>query len=115
MESDENRSPRHARGCGCQAAAAFLILVGLPVLVLFSFGLSPCADGPCDPNGARNLRIAAAAVAVGAALIGLSVWWAVGWWARRQAARGRPATVPKLLLAVPLLLAAALLFVLLFR
>lgn len=68
------------KGCGCAAAAGFLIAVGLPVLFAFSFGLSPCQDGPCNPNGGRDLMIAAAVMLVLALLIGLAVWRFMRWW-----------------------------------
>ena len=71
------------KGCGCQAALAVLILVGIPVLLVFSFGLAPCKDGPCDPNGGRNLAVAAAAVAALAALAGVSVGALLRWATRR--------------------------------
>jgi hypothetical protein len=65
-----------------------MTVVGLPVLFVFSFGLSPCKDGPCDPDGGRNLQVAAAVLVALAALIGLGVWRLV---ARRAAGgeRGR--------------------------
>lgn len=76
-------------GCGCAAAIAFLVVVGLPVLFVFSFGMSPCADGPCYPDGARNFRIVALVLVALAALVGALAWRLAVWWARRRAARGR--------------------------
>jgi hypothetical protein len=82
--------PRTAggKGCGCLAALTFLIVVGVPVLFMFSFGLSPCKDGPCDPDGARNLGAAAAILLALAALLGLAVWRLVNWRSARRAAPG---------------------------
>ena len=86
---DKERARGSGKGCGCLAAAAVLTVIGLPLLFLFSWGLSPCEDGPCDPNGMRNLQIAAAVVAGLAAAAGLATWRLVDWWIERQAARGR--------------------------
>ena len=84
------KEARSAKGCGLQAAIAFLIVAGVPTIFIFLWGLSPCADGrPCDPNGGRNLGIAALSVTGLAILVGLAVWGLVGWWTKRQAARGR--------------------------
>jgi hypothetical protein len=47
----------------------FLALVGLPVLFVYSFGMSPCEDGPCNPSGARDFNIAAAVLLMLALLI----------------------------------------------
>jgi hypothetical protein len=54
--------------CGCAASIGFLVGIGLPVLFVFSFGMSPCEHGPCDPDGARNFNVAAVT------LIALSFW-----------------------------------------
>ena len=90
MNEAGQRETRSAKGCGVQAAIAFLIVVGVPTVFIFLWGLSPCAGGrPCDPNGARNLGIAALSVAGLAILVGLAVRGLVGWWTQRQAARGR--------------------------
>ena len=90
MVGDEQpKAPAGSGVCGCLAAAGFLILVGLPVLLVLSFGLSPCQQGPCDPNGRRNLFIAGAVLLALAAVIGLATWRLVAWWLRRQAERGR--------------------------
>lgn len=87
-ESAQRERIGGSRGCGSIAALAVLVVIGLPVMFVFSFGLSPCPDGPCNPNGGRDLRNAGLAVLVLAALVGLGVWRLTGWWARRQAARG---------------------------
>ncbi len=87
-EAGERRRITGSKGCGCLAAVAFLLIVGLPVLFIFSFGLSPCEDGPCSPNGARDLRQTAAVLLALALLLGAGIWQLTGWWARRQAARG---------------------------
>ena len=63
-----------AIGCGCAAAAAFLTGIGLPVLFVFSFGMSPCEDGPCDPHGARTFNIVALALLALALVIFGGVW-----------------------------------------
>ena len=109
MADEHTDAQRGAGGCGCAAAAAFLALVALPILLIFSFGLSPCEGGPCNPNGARNFRAAAAIFAAVAAAIGIGTWALVRWWDRRQAPdeieRGRKQLV--LYLTVPLVAAAA--------
>ena len=60
-------------GCGCLASAAFFGVVGLPLLFVFSFGMSPCEDGPCNPNGARDFNTVAAIVLVLAVALGVLV------------------------------------------
>ena len=84
----EERRSAGGKGCGCQAAIAFIILVGLPVLFVSSFGMAPCQDGPCNPDGARDFRIVAAVLILLAVLLGLGVWQLVEWGARRQPAGG---------------------------
>jgi hypothetical protein len=74
----DRRRARRGIGCGCLAALVALIVVGGPVLFVFSFGLSPCEDGPCSPNGARDLRVAALVVLALAALVGAGVCWIAG-------------------------------------
>jgi hypothetical protein len=103
-EPQDPPRPAGGKGCGCFAALAFLIVVGLPVLFVFGFGNAPCKDGPCDPDGARNLQVAAAVVVALAALLGLAVWRLVAW---RSAACRRRARGRGLELAAVLLLAAA--------
>lgn len=76
--------PDGGKGREFLAAIAFLVVAGLPVLFVFSFGLSPCKDGPCDPDGAYDLKIAAAVILVLAALVGLAAWRLA---ARRSARR----------------------------
>lgn len=72
------RNDRHRRrGCGCQAALGSLVLLGLPVLFVLSFGNAPCPNGPCNPSGAANLRIAAITLVALALIIGGIVWWLV--------------------------------------
>ncbi|WP_299646167.1 hypothetical protein [Sphingomonas bacterium] len=66
-------------GCGCGASLAFLILVGLPVLFVFSFGMSPCEDGPCNPDGARDFNVVAIALLCCAALLFVGVRQVVRW------------------------------------
>jgi len=84
----EPPAPRRRGGtCGCAAAAAFLVLVGLPVLMLFAFGNAPCPDGPCNPNGARNLRIAFWTVLATALAVWLGVRALVNWSDRRNDGR----------------------------
>ena len=61
--------PTAGLGCGCGGSLAFLAVIGLPVLFVFSFGMSPCQDGPCSPNGARDFNIVALALLACAALI----------------------------------------------
>jgi hypothetical protein len=95
------------KSCGCLAAAAFLVVVGLPVLVVFSFGLAPCEHGPCDPDGGSRLAIVAAVLVGLSVLVGAATWWAAGWWIRRQAARGRDGRRQLQLAAVALLALAA--------
>lgn len=90
MNEGETPHPRTgAKACGCQAAFAFVVIVGLPLLFIYSFGTAPCADGPCDPHGARRLQGVAWILAACTVLVGLSVWQLVGWWSRRQAAHGQ--------------------------
>jgi len=72
--NDEARPRRRAGTCGCLAAFAVLVFIGLPLLFLYSFGLSPCEHGPCDPNGASRLRNVAIIVALLAVAVGLGVW-----------------------------------------
>lgn len=106
--SERSEAPGGGKGCGCQAALGFIILVGLPLLFVYSFGLSPCEGGrPCDPNGMRNLLIVAAVVAGLAIAIWLGVWRLVDWWSRRQAARGKDGRRQIELAAFALLLLAA--------
>ena len=98
------------KGCGCQAALGFLILIGLPVLLIASFGMAPCKDGPCDPDGGRDLQTVTLVLLAVAVLLGLTVWQMVEWGARRWPAGGN--TVRKMLEiggAALLLLAGALL------
>ena len=87
-EPKEERRSAGGKGCGCQAALAFVILVGLPVLFVSSFGMAPCQDGPCNPDGARDFRTVAAVLVLLAVLLGLGVWQMVEWGARRQPAGG---------------------------
>lgn len=54
-----------------------MVLIGLPVLFILSFGNAPCPNGPCNPNGATNLRIAGITLGALALLIGGMVWWTV--------------------------------------
>ena len=73
--SGDGATPRRRAGtCGCLAGVAVLVFVGLPLLFLYSFGLSPCEHGPCDPNGASRLGNVAIIVALLAAAVGLGVW-----------------------------------------
>jgi hypothetical protein len=81
MVSDEagksNQAPaRRFRGlgCGCAAAIGFLAGIGLPVLFVLSFGLSPCEHGPCDPDGANDFNVAAVVLLALALLVFLGVW-----------------------------------------
>jgi len=112
-EPKEERRSAGGKGCGCQAALAFMIMVGLPVLFISSFGMAPCQDGPCNPDGARDLRTVAVVLLVLAVLLGLGVWQIVEWGARRQSAGGN--RIRRLLeiggLAVLLLAGAGLLAV----
>ena len=87
-EPKEERRSAGGKGCGCQAALAFMILIGLPVLFISSFGMAPCQDGPCNPDGTRDFRTVAVVLLVLAVLIGLGVWQMVDWAARRQPAGG---------------------------
>lgn len=87
-EPKEERRSAGGKGCGCQAAVAFIILVGLPVLFVSSFGLAACQDGPCNPGGARDFRTVAVVLLALAVLLGLGVWQIVEWGARRQPAGG---------------------------
>ena len=87
-EPKEERRSAGSKGCGCQAAVAFIILVGLPVLFVSSFGMAPCQDGPCNPDGARDFRTVAVVLLALAVLLGLGVWRIVEWGARRQPAGG---------------------------
>lgn len=101
----EPNGRRRGKGCGCQAALGFLILIGLPVLFTFAFGNAPCPDGPCNPNGAANLRIAAFTLLALALVFGGIVWWLVDRRDRRQPTGGaeshrRVELVAKLLLVV---------------
>jgi len=115
-EPKEERGSAGGKGCGCQAALAFMILVGLPVLFVSSFGMAPCQDGPCNPDGARDFRTVAIVLLALAVLLGLGVWQVVEWGARRQAAGGNRvrrlleiAGVALLLLAGALLLTVIML------
>ena len=78
-------------GCGCAAATGFLIVIGLPVLFVFSFGMSPCEDGPCDPHGARTFNLAALALLAFALVIFGGVWRLV----RRRRGRGESAAADR--------------------
>lgn len=82
--SMQSRQTGNGKGCGCLAGLAFLAVVALPVLFVFSFGMSPCEDGPCTPSGGRDLSIAAGVLLTLAMLIGLGVWRLVGWWKGRK-------------------------------
>lgn len=102
---EEPNGRRRGQGCGFQAALGFRILIGLPVLFIFAFGNAPCPDGPCNPNGAANLRIAAITLVALALFIGGIVWWFVDSRDRRQPERGaghhrQVERVAKLLLVV---------------
>jgi len=86
---DTPGSPAGAKACGCQAAFAFLVVVGLPLIFIYSFGTAPCAEGPCDPYGAKRLQNVAWIVAGLTLLVGLSAWRLASWWSLRQAAQGK--------------------------
>lgn len=84
--STRRRPPGSGKGCGFLAAFAFLVVVALPVLFIFSFGMSPCEEGPCNPDGASDFTIAAGVMLVLAILTGLGTWRLVAWWRSRSAA-----------------------------
>ena len=87
-DAPETPAPRRRGGtCGCAAASVFLVLVGLPVLMLFAFGNAPCPEGPCDPDGARNLQIAFWTVIAAALGVWLGVRALVNWSNRRNDGR----------------------------
>ena len=84
----EQPAPRRRGGAwGCAAASVFLVLVGLPVLMIFAFGNAPCEHGPCNPNGARNLQIAFWTVVGTAIALWLGVRLFVDRWDRRGGGR----------------------------
>ena len=87
-EPGEGRRGGGGKGCGWQAAIAFLLLVGVPVLFISSFGMAPCQDGPCNPDGARDFRTVAAVLLALSVLLGLGVWRFVEWRTRRSPERG---------------------------
>ena len=89
-QTDEPK-PGKGIGCGCAAAAGFLTVIGLPVLFVFSFGMSPCEDGPCDPDGARTFNIAVLVLLALALLIFVGVWRFVRRRSRTSQRRSRPA------------------------
>jgi hypothetical protein len=69
MDSEREVTRVKGVGCGCAAAIGFLALVGLPVMFVYSFGMSPCEDGPCNPDGARDFNMAATVLLTVALLI----------------------------------------------
>jgi membrane associated rhomboid family serine protease len=75
---DENGGAREPRGkagfCGILAGLAFLLLIGLPYWLLNIFSLSPCRDGPCDPNGAARMTNIAIVMSILASIVGIGVW-----------------------------------------
>ncbi len=84
-----------------------MILIGLPVLVIFAFGNAPCPDGPCNPDGAANLRTAAVTLVALAILIGGLVWWLVDRRASGESADAPDSSRPIELAAKVLLILAA--------
>lgn len=70
----ERRGLGSGKGCGFLAAVTFLMIVGLPVLFVLSFGMSPCQDGPCNPEGASDFGVAAGVLLLLAVLIGVGCW-----------------------------------------
>jgi len=107
-------TPRGAGRCGCTAAGMFGLIVGLPLLFIFSWSMSPCPDGPCNPNGVREFQTVAAIVAGLTAAVGIGIFILVRWWDKRQPAgeveRGRKRLA--LFLTVPLIVAAAVMMAL---
>ena len=109
-EPKEERRSAGGKGCGCQAALAFMILVGLPLLFIASLGMAPCEGGPCNPDGARDFRMVAMVLLALAGLLGLGVWQMVERGARRQPDGGnRVRRLLEIAGAALLLLATALL------
>jgi uncharacterized membrane protein YccC len=74
MDRVKQPKRRSAAGCGCSTFFAVLLFIGLPLMLLYSFGLSPCRDGPCDPYGKTRLMNVAIGVLVAAVIAGLAVW-----------------------------------------
>ena len=107
--SERDEPVRGAGGCGCTAAGLFFLIVGLPILFVFSFSMSPCQNGPCNPNGVHEFRTVAAIVACLTAAVGVAIFALVRWWDRRQSpggvARGRRRL--ELVLTVPVLVILA--------
>lgn len=73
----QRRTESRAGACGCVAAMGVLVFIGLPLFFIYSFGLSPCQHGPCDPNGASRLTNVGVIVLILAVAAGLSVRWLV--------------------------------------
>jgi hypothetical protein len=80
---------RTGLGCGLGAALGFLVLIGSPVLFVYSFGMSPCEDGPCNPDGARDFTVVAVVLLICAAVVFAAVRHIVR--ARRRSRHDEPA------------------------
>lgn len=84
--STRRRPSGSGKCCGFLAAFAFLVVVALPVLFIFSFGMSPCEEGPCNPDGASDYTVVAGVMLVLAILTGMGTWHLVAWWESGSAA-----------------------------